>query len=120
MWHYEQFKLMAPQCGVVTDLKETGFSDEEEEILLKQPAVSSVSSKPPDSGFVEKVYPDIFVEIESSSDSWCGYYAGRNYHVIAVHALDDPASKAVGKEHPGTHRVILEAAAANSLMQRYV
>jgi hypothetical protein len=114
MWHYEQFKLMAPQCGIVTDLKETGWSDDEKE---KQP---SVSSKPAGSGFVDKEYPDIFVEIESSSDNWCGYYAGRNYHVMTVHALDDPASKAVGKEHPGTHRVIQEAAAANTLMQRYV
>ena len=117
MWHYEQFKSMAPQCGVITDLKEVGWSDDEEE--KKQPAVA-VSAKPADSGFVARDYPYIFVEIESSSDDWCGFYAAKNYHVIAVHALDDPASKQVGKEHPGTHRVIQEAAAANALMQRYV
>ena len=117
MWHYEQFKSMAPQCGVITDLKEVGWSDDEEE--EKQPAVA-VSAKPAPSGFVARDYPYIFVEIESSSDDWCGFYAAKDYHVIAVHGLDDPASKQVGKEHPGTHRVIQEAAAANTLMQRYV
>ena len=118
MWRYEQFKLLAPECGVVTDLKESGWSDEEEE---KQPAVSG-GEKPAPPGLVTELreYPDVFVELESSSEDWLGFYAGKNYHVIAVHALDDPESRQVGKDHPGTHGVILESAAANTLMLRYV
>ena len=105
---------MAAECGIVTNLTEKGWSDDEE-----QPAVSGCA-EPELPGSVSQEYPDIFIDLESSSEEWFGFYAKKKYHVIAVQALDDPASRQVGRDHPGTHRVILEAAAANALMQRYV
>jgi hypothetical protein len=120
MWHYNQFKLLAPQCGIVVDLREEGLEEGLED--SKEDEAEAPAVQPGVPGCVAEVreYPDIFVGLETSSEDWLGFYASKRYHVIAVHALEDPASREVGRDHPGTHRVIQEAAAANVLMQRYV
>ena len=60
------------------------------------------------------------VEIESASDDWVRTYAQKGWHIIAVHALHDPASVQVGREHPGLHPRIMESALGNPLFQRYM
>ena len=60
------------------------------------------------------------VQIESASDDWVRTYAQQGWHIIAVHALHDPASVQVGREHPGLHPQIMESALDNPLFQRYM
>lgn len=62
----------------------------------------------------------VSVQIESASDDWVRTYAQQGWHIIAVHALHDPASVQIGREHPGLHPGIMEAAVSSPHFQRYM
>jgi hypothetical protein len=76
----------------------------------------SVAHNAPAKSLCEKVW----VRIESASDDWVRQYAQNGWHIVAVHALHDPASVQVGRDHPGLHPAILRSVVSSPLFQRYM